>query len=395
MKYKYLNLKYALINCFYFFLVCGTAGYSNNYLQYKGLDTSIIGIILTVVSIIALIGQTTMAPIVDKSKKWNEKKFIIFTLLVASICYVLMMFVPGESFLTIVLTVIGFAFASIGIPYLNSLAFVYEKEGQKINYGLGRGVGSAAYAVAGLCIGQLMSWKDASILPMWLLVSAIITIVIVWTLEVPSDIDEVEEELVNKEETKISYVAFFKKYSSVLIVVLALICLFFTHMLINNYMLNIVEAIGGDAGSQGTATFIQAMVELPTMFGFALILKKFDVKVLMIFSAVCWAIKDLMIVLAPNITIYYIAMVIQMFSYAVIIPASVYLADEYVDSEDRNQGQAIMSAAGTIGGLFASFIGGILLSVLSVKATLYVGMAVAVLGVVLMVVGINKLKSSK
>lgn len=395
MKYKNLNLKYALINCFYFFLVCGTAGYSNNYLQYKGLDTSIIGIILTVVSIIALVGQTTMAPIVDKSKKWNEKKFIIFTLGVASVCYLLMIFIPGESILTMILTVIGFAFASMGIPYLNSLAFIYEKEGQKINYGLGRGVGSAAYAVAGLCIGQLINWKDASILPMWLLVSAIITILIVSTLQVPSDIEEVEEELATKEENKISYGAFFKKYSSILVVVLALICLFFTHMLINNYMINIVEEIGGDAGNQGTATFIQAMVELPPMFGFALLLKKFNVKSLMIFSATCWAIKDIMILMAPNMTVYYIAMVIQMFSYAIIIPASVYLADEYVASEDRNQGQAIMGAAGTIGGLFASFIGGMLLSVLSVKTTLYVGIAVAIVGVLLMFIGVKNLKKGK
>ena len=79
MKYKHLNLKYALINCFYFFLVCGSAGFANNYLQYKGLDTSVIGVLLTSVSIIALIGQTTMAPIVDKSKVWNEKRFIIFS----------------------------------------------------------------------------------------------------------------------------------------------------------------------------------------------------------------------------------------------------------------------------------------------------------------------------
>ena len=84
-----------------------------------------------------------------------------------------------------------------------------------------------------------------------------------------------------------------------------------------------------------------------------------------------------------------------MFSYAIIIPASVYFADEYIESEDRNQGQAIMGAAGTIGGLFASFIGGILLSVLSVRTTLYVGMAVAVLGAILMVVAITNLKKSK
>lgn len=395
MKYKNLNLKYALINCFYFFLVCGTAGYANNYLSYKGFDSSVIGIILTAVSIIALIGQTTMAPVVDKSKNWNEKKFIIFTLLVAAICYLLMMFIPDGSFLVILLAIIGFAFATIGIPYLNSIAFIYEKVGQKINYGLGRGVGSAAYAVAGLCIGQLIKFKDASIIPLWLLAMSVLTILIIMTLQVPETEKEMKEEEEKKGENKISYGAFFQKYKSILVIVVSMICLFFTHMLINTYMINIVEDIGGDAGSQGTATFIQAMVELPPMFGFAYLLKKFKIDILMVFSAICWAIKDILILIAPNMTVYYAAMIVQMFSYAIIIPASVYFADEYVDEEDRNQGQAIMGASSTIGGLFSSFLGGILLSVFNVRTTLYIGIAVAIVGVVLMLVGVNNLRKSK
>lgn len=392
MKYKNLNLKYALINCFYFFLVCGTAGFANNYLQYKGLDTSVIGILLTLVNIIALIGQTTMAPIVDKSKKWNEKKYILFTLAIAIVCYALMMFIPGESAFMMVLAVVGFACASIGIPYLNSIAFIYEKVGFKINYGLGRGVGSAAYAIAALIIGQLINFKDASILPIWLLIMAVLDVIVIATLQVPED--EVETKEV-KEESKVSYTAFFKKYSNIMLVVLALILLFFTHMLINNYMINIVEAIGGDAGSQGTATFIQALVELPPMFAFVYLLKKFRIDTLMIVAAISWAIKDILILVAPNMTVYYFAMILQMFSYAIVVPASVYFADQYIDSEDRNQGQTIMGVAGTIGGLLASFIGGILLSVLSVRATLYVGMAVAVLGAILMVVGVHNLRKTK
>ena len=392
MKYKNLNLKYALINCFYFFLVCGTAGFANNYLQYKGLDTSVIGILLTLVNVIALIGQTTMAPIVDKSKKWNEKKYILFTLAIAIVCYALMMFIPGESAFMMVLAVVGFACASIGIPYLNSIAFIYEKVGFKINYGLGRGVGSAAYAIAALIIGQLINFKDASILPIWLLVMAVLDVIVIATLQVPEDEEETKEV---KEESKVSYTAFFKKYSNIMLVVLALILLFFTHMLINNYMINIVEAIGGDAGSQGTATFIQALVELPPMFAFVYLLKKFRIDTLMIVAAISWAIKDILILIAPNMTVYYFAMVLQMFSYAIVVPASVYFADQYIDSEDRNQGQTIMGAAGTIGGLLASFIGGILLSVLSVRATLYVGMAVAVLGAILMVVGVHNLRKTK
>ena len=185
MKYKNLNLKYALINAFYFMLVCGSAGYANNFLQAKGLETSIIGMVLTGVSILALIGQTGMAPIIDRSEKLNEKKFIIFTLCVSITMVLILSFIPSGSMLVIPFTVLGFSFVSMGIPYLNSIAFIYESEGQTINYGLGRGVGSASYAVAGLLIGQLISRTSATVLPYWIIGNAVITLLIVSTLKVP------------------------------------------------------------------------------------------------------------------------------------------------------------------------------------------------------------------
>ena len=125
MKYRNLNLKYALINAFYFMVVCGTAGFANNYLQSKGLDTSVIGILLTSLSILSLIGQTGTEQIIDRSEKMNENKFIIITLSVAIICSILLLFLPFGSWLVIIFTVIGFSAASMGIPYLKSIAFIY------------------------------------------------------------------------------------------------------------------------------------------------------------------------------------------------------------------------------------------------------------------------------
>ena len=55
-----LNLKYALINAFYFMMVVGSGSYGYNFLKFSKFDTSIIGISLTLVSILALFIQTFM-----------------------------------------------------------------------------------------------------------------------------------------------------------------------------------------------------------------------------------------------------------------------------------------------------------------------------------------------
>ncbi len=389
MKYKHLNLKYAMINAFYFMLVCGTFGYANNYLQLKGISTGIIGMILTAISILALLGQTGMAPYIDRSKTWNEKKYILATLSVSVLCFILMILFGNLPTLVLVLTIIGFSATSMGIPYLNSIAFIYEQEGQKINYGLGRGVGSSAYAVAGLLIGQLIHLKDASVLPYWLLVMAILTMLVVWTLQVP---EKKVEEHHDQAKQSGSYLKFAKKYKDILVVICALVMIYFCHSIINNFMLNVVSEIGGDAASQGNATFIQAMVELPTMFGFALLLKKFKIDSLMIYAAIFYSLKHIIILLAPNMGMFYVAMVLQMVSYALIVPSTVYFADEHIEAEDRNQGQVLFGATATVGGLFASFIGGSLIANVGIHTTLLIGTISSIIGTLLMVYGVTKLR---
>ena len=396
MKYKHLNLKYAFINCFYYMLMCGAMGFANNYLQYKEFGTSLIGIILTVVSIGALIGQTGMAPVVDHSEKLNEKRFILITLVVTSISFLLIAFLPDGSPLIILFWILGGAFGSMGLPYLNSIAFIYEKEGQKINYGLGRGIGSASYAVAGFIIGQLISRMNAGILPYWLFIMGVLTFISVLSLPVPERIRG-EEKDIEKEKTgkKTGYGAFFRKYHDILLVCISLICLFFCHMLINSFMLDVIRNIGGNAADQGNATFIQAMVEMPPLFAFAWLLKKCGVDKLMLIGAVFYSIKHILVLIAPNMTVYYIAMVLQMFSYAIIVPGMVYFADEHIAAEDRNQGQAIMTAMTTIGNLLASFCGGMMISALGVHTALLIGTVISVIGTILMAVGIMKSAKDK
>jgi PPP family 3-phenylpropionic acid transporter len=58
----------------------------------------------------------------------------------------------------------------------------------------------------------------------------------------------------------------------------------------------------------------------------------------------------------------YIAQLMQMLSYAILIPSTVYLSDEMMQDEDKNKGQTFIGMAITIGLILGSFIGGQLVS---------------------------------
>ena len=128
------------------------------------------------------------------------------------------------------------------------------------------------------------------------------------------------------------------------------------------------------------------------MFVFAWLLKKASVNRLMIFSAVIYSLKHAIILFASNIGMLYFAMVLQMLSYAILVPGSVYFANEIVSGEDRNKGQAVMAATTTVGGLLSSFIGGQLFQHFDVHTVIAIGTAVSMIGTILMIAGITKIE---
>ena len=394
MKYKYLNLKYALINIFYMFLICSTVGYAANFLLAKGFSNSAVGAVLSCVSIFGVVLQAVFAPLIDRSDKLTEKGFVSITLIITAVIALAMYFMPDASVLLLVLTTVSFSAASSGLPFINSIAFIYEKVGQTINYGLCRGLGSAAYAVGSLLIGRFLSISfqngrlPSDYLPLIYASMALFTLIMVQTLETP----EAETSTDSPKAEKINYGQFFRKYSHILPVLAGMVMIYTCHMLINNFMIHVITNVGGDSSNQGTALFIQAMSELPPMFLFAKIMQKKDVDSIMALAGICFTVKHLLVWLAPDIRMLYLSMAVQMLGYALLIPSSVYFANKHFDEQDRNQGQAVTAWTTTIGGIIASLLGGVLMDHLAVSTVLLIGFLISLTGTLFMVKGIASLK---
>ncbi len=394
MKYRFLNLKYALINIFYMFLICSTVGYAANFLLAKRFSNSAVGAVLSCVSIFGVVLQAVFAPLIDRSDKLTEKGFVSITLIITAVIALAMYFMPDASVLLLVLTTVSFSAASSGLPFINSIAFIYEKVEQTINYGLCRGLGSAAYAVGSLLIGRFLSISfqngrlPSDYLPLIYASMALFTLIMVQTLETP----EAETSTDSPKAGKINYGQFFRKYSHILPVLAGMVMIYTCHMLINNFMIHVITNVGGDSSNQGTALFIQAMSELPPMFLFAKIMQKKNVDSIMALAGICFTVKHLLVWLAPDIRMLYLSMAVQMLGYALLIPSSVYFANKHFDEQDRNQGQAVTAWTTTIGGIIASLLGGVLMDHLAVSTVLLIGFLISLMGTLLMVKGIASLK---
>ena len=158
--------------------------------------------------------------------------------------------------------------------------------------------------------------------------------------------------------------------------------LFFTQNLVNNYLINVVRNVHGDTSDMGLISGFTAVMEIPMMFLYDRLLRRFSCASTVRFASSMFVLKALAIALAPSIGGLYAANVLQMLSFAMITPAMVQYVILNIDHKDSAKGQALAFGMVTLGNILSSAIGGMLYDALPVRSVLLVGAAAALVGAI-------------
>lgn len=393
-NHKSLDIRYACIHGFYWMICCAMTGYASVFLLDKGFNNTTIGIVLSISSILAVFGQPAIASYMDKTAKLSLRMLISIILVCIIALSTVLSFVSGASLFLVVLVIIVFTLMLVLQPFINSLTFIFEKHDIHINFGLARGIGSVAYAIMSLILGNIVKTYSPGLLPYFYIGLSLCALAFVYTFTLPGGKDEIVQ-VEKGAEKQLSLGQFVSKYKSFMLVLVATVLLFFDHSVINNFFIQVVLHIGGNSADMGNAIFLAAVLELPTMALFATFQKKIGCRQMMIISAIFFSAKHILTYFAANMFMIYIAQILQMFAYAVFIPASVYYVSQLVDARDMNKGQALFTGAMTLAGVFASLAGGILLDALGVSKVLLIGAVVSVIGTVFMLMSVEDVDKKK
>jgi len=389
-----LDIKYSLTQVLYFGSLCALMGYASVFLLDKGFSNSIIGIALALVSFIAVFTQPMIASFADKNQHIELRRIVEIVMVVVIVASVLIYFLKSATmFLLCVFVGIATCMSTIQ-PLFNSMAFAFEKYGIEVNYGLARGCGSAAYALVSFVLGYLVEDFGSSIIPLVYIVLNILLIIVVHMFVLsPQDKNEVTQ-LDKKEENleQLSFVGFCKKYQKFMIFVLGTVVVFFTHTIINNFFIQIIRPVGGTESQMGIAVFLAAILELPAMGLFNVIRQKISCSHLLKMSVVLFAVKHILTWIAPNVTVLYIAQALQMVSYAIFIPASVYYVNQIISQKDLVKGQSMVTMAITASGIIANLMGGILIDAVGVQQVLLIGAVISIVGAVIVSLSVENAK---
>lgn len=407
---KQLNWKYRGIHFFMAALLGVVFSYASSYLLDKGFSSTTIGTLLSLSSILSIVTQTSLANLIDKNKSIKIQDVMNGTNLIVVIAGILLLLVPNKLLVAVLVTLV-LTVARTHIPFVNSLAFIFEKQGIHINFGIGRAFGSLAHAVCTVVVGQIIQRTAPSIVPIFYIVFGVLYILIVRsydlkpedemrnriTYEADSNADQAEDATVDNEieESSTTYLEFFKKYTQLVLLFIGVAFMMYSFSLVNTFLIHIISPIGGNNADLGTAIFIAGAVEFPVIMSLDTLSKKLSTAKLMKISTFFYLAKIGILFFATNMTVVYISQLLSLGANAIASPTMVKYINEVVDKKDLVKGQSISVIGITISGVFASFIGGILIDTFGVKTALLSGIISTIIGTIIVLVSAREEVPSK
>ena len=393
-KRRFWTLRYIIINATYFAVYSGIHAYASVFLLEKGFSNTLIGITLALANILSVLFQPMIAGLIDKQGKLTNRNVSMASTALLLTGSVLLLIIRSGVVVIFIIFALIYMVQMVYQPIITAMYFEYEAAGCHIYYGLARGLGSCGFAVVSVFTGMAIGRFGVNILMILDIIFLSVALVVLYFFKKPVAAPSSDQAA----ETEVAHnnlIAFTKTYPSFMLFVVAGVCFFFAHNAINDYMIQIITPLGGTEAQMGTAVFIAALLELPTMALIDKIMKKISVKDLLLVSAAAFLIKTLLMLIAPNMAVVYISQAMQMFAYAVFIPAGAYFVNQTMAKFDQVKGQAYINCSITLGGVFSSLICGRLLDIRGPHFMLFVSLAVTAAGLVIAFAALKILGNSK
>ena len=406
---KLWTLRYTLINVTYFAAFCTVHAYAAVFLLDSGFTNTEIGILLAVANVLSALFQPLVAAVIDRQGFFTNRNVMMICAGMIAGGAVVLLFAGSVKPVVFIVFTMMYMVQFTYMPVMTALNFEYQRGGAKIFYGLARGLGSAGFAVTSAIIGTVVENEGVRVLLYVTIAVMALHAVIVYFFRLPTENENaaiaennvnIENEDVSSSEAQTkketgtsnsekknnessSIPEFIKRYPAFMLMLVATVFLFFTHNMLNDYLIQILRPLGGGESELGIATFLAAVLELPTMAVITLVSKKVSMKLMLVVAGVSFTVKAVIMLLAANIPVAYVSQAMQMLAYAVFIPAAAYYVSENIAENDQVKGQAFVTSCFTLAGVFSSLVCGIVLDSLGVTEMLIIGVAVSSLGTLL------------
>ena len=416
---KLLNIEYSCIHGTYWMFYGVVSSFASVFLLAKGFSNWNIGVTLAVANVLAVVLQPVIADIADRAKKLSIIGISQILTVMMMVVTVGMFAFSGSMIALAVVFILLIAWHTVLQPLFNTLTFILEEAGVHINFGIARSMGSLAYSALLAVLGTIVENYGVMSLPITgeiILVMMLVSLVVTKRsydkgkklfakgtasplpkeevdaggLQTPAEIADAL-----CEEESINLVQFIKRNKFFFLVNVGVIGLYFSNSVLNNYMMQIVDVVGGTSEDMGRILSVMAFCEIPTMVCFDLLRKKFSCQLMMKVAAVGFTVKIALCCLADSVTMIFMAQFVQLVSFALFLPAMVHFIDEIMSKGEAVKGQALFTTMITITTVISSLVGGAILDMSGAKMLTFIATIATAVGALIIIATIDRVKKKQ
>ena len=379
-----VNVMCALVQMAYWSAFAAFAGYQTALLLGRGFSSGQAGVFTAIRCLAGIVAQPLLGGWADRHPEVSLNRLLNLCLAAALAVNVLFYCTRPGFFGTALI------FLALGVlelnayPLLDSMAVQFINAGLDVNYSLGRGLGSFAYAVACVILGrQAAAFGVETVLLSHVGLLVLLMGIIALYPRMPGDARAKRE--TPERPHSVWYIV--RSSPAFAWMLLAVFFAMAAVMPIVGFMVNIVRAKGGDETYLGLALFLMAASELPAAALFPRLWRRLGSRGMMVLAVVFMAVKPMLFALAPSLGWVLAVQPIQMLGYGLFTPSSVYYANENVSPADRVRGQSVMMMASNgLGGMVGNLLAGYAIDFGGVGAMLGLCSACGVVGILCAVV---------
>jgi len=353
-----LNLHYMALQSGFWAMYAAICAFAATLLGGRGFTAGQIGMLIAVRCLAGIFLQPALGSFADRHPNIPLKRIVAVSLVISLGASLVFQFVPLGLAGTVVICVLQGGFEISAYPLMDAMALQYISAGVPIQYSLGRGVGSFAYAVLCVLMGFQADWWGVESTLYTHLFFLLVMLLLVLTF--PTFQGAVPQAKADQSEEKPhSFLYILRASPAFTIMLVGLLFGITANLPMSHFLINIMEVHGGGTGQLGIALFLMGAAELPSAFVFNKLYPKMGAARLLVLSMGFSLVKLLWFVLSPSLIWILLAQPLQMLGYGLFTPASVYFVDQSVPAVDRVKGQTLMMVATNgLGGMMGSLLAG-------------------------------------
>ena len=175
-----LTPRYSCIQFFFWIVFVTLANFASVFLLNTGFTNTQIGIIIALAGVVSALLQPTVASYADKNSSPSLKKICIFISLIALVLSAFLLFYTRSLLCTGIFYGSCFVLIQLLTPMVNSLGMESLNQGKKLNFGIGRGMGSLSAAVIASTLGILVDRFGIKAIPVSISIGLLLFLFSLW-----------------------------------------------------------------------------------------------------------------------------------------------------------------------------------------------------------------------